>query len=205
MPSLAAFDALPEAFKSAEFAAAIETFTQGFERDGVVVAESVDEHKMLSVVHEVAEVEVADGDVAFEDCFESGFEVDFEFAVELSGKDEGSQSWGKVAVGSAHGFDDQSEAVVGFSEAFDFLEILGGVFGVGAGNEVFLHFANVGDKLAGSPVFLIPFRLGAKPAFHEFLADHLDEEFMMIRVLEDEAIFAFGERFGVLEDDHGIS
>ena len=156
-------------------------------------------------MHEVAEVEVADGDVAFEDFFESGFEVDFEFAVKLSGKDEGSQSWGKVAVGSAYGFDDQTEAMVGFGEAFDFLEILGGVLGVGAGNEILLHLANVGDKLAGSPVFLIPFRLGAEPALHEFLADHLDEQVMMIRVLEDEAVVAFGERFGVLEDDHGLS
>ena len=95
--------------------------------------------------------------------------------------------------------------MVRFSEAFDLLEILGGVLGVGTGNEVFLHLSNVGDKLAGSPIFLIPLCLGAKSALHEFIADHLDEQVVMIRMLENEAIFALCEWFGVLEYDHGLS
>jgi len=203
--SLAAFDAFAEALESAKFAAAIEAFTQGFEGDGVVVAESVDEDEALSVVHEVAEVQVTDGDVAFENFFEGIFEVSGEFAVEFSGGDQGGQGGGEPAVGSAHGFDDESEAMIGFSETFDFLEILGGVFRVGAGNEVFLDFADVGNELTGATVLFIPFRLWSKPTFHEFLADDFDEKVVMIRMLEDEAIFAFGERFDVLENDHGIN
>ena len=73
-------------------------------------------------MHEVTEVEIADGDVAFEDFFESGFEIGFEFTVESSRDDEFGESGSQVAVGAAHGFDDQPETVVGFRKAFDFFE-----------------------------------------------------------------------------------
>ena len=92
--TFAAFDAFAKAFEAAEFAATIEAFAQGLEGDGVVVADSVDEHKAFSVVDEVAEIKVTDGDVALQDFFEIGFEVGFELAVEFSSGNEGGQRGG---------------------------------------------------------------------------------------------------------------
>ena len=74
-----------------------------------------------------------------------------------------------------------------------------------AGHEVFLDFPDIGNELTATSVFFIPLRVRTKAALDEFITNDLDQGIRVVGMLEDEAVAAFGERFGVLKFDHGAS
>lgn len=72
-------------------------------------------------------------------------------------------------------------------------------------DKVFFDFAEVGEVLASSPSFFIPFGVWTEAPRHEGFADDLNQKFVMIRVLEDKAVVSFGEWFGVFQVEHDLS